>query len=325
MVLVLGACPSALPAALPRPTALGAPEAADPPEPTLTLALGGDVMLGRLVDRAVRRWGPRHVWGDVGSWLRRADLTLVNLECAIATSGEKFQPPRVFYFRAAPEAIEALQVAGIDFVSLANNHALDYGPSALLETIRRLDEAKIAHAGAGRDLAEAGRFALLEAKGIKVGVVSFADHFRLYAATETRPGTNVIEIRPSGPDFERVREALGRVRAAGAQLSVFSIHWGPNMRQAPDPGFVEFAHAVIDAGADIFHGHSAHVFQGIEIYRGKPILYDTGDLLDDYRVDPQLRNDQQLHERMRQLSAAMGTAVERHGNRLRVRPGSPRP
>jgi poly-gamma-glutamate capsule biosynthesis protein CapA/YwtB (metallophosphatase superfamily) len=76
-----------------------------------------------------------------------------------------------------------------------------------------------------------------------------------------------------------------------AELVVFSIHWGPNMRLRPPPDFRDFARAVIDAGADVFWGHSAHVVQGIEVWNGKPILYDTGDFADDYAVDPQLRND----------------------------------
>ena len=94
--------------------------------------------------------------------------------------------------------------------------------------------------------------------------------------------------------MRRVREAIASARTQGADLVVFSIHWGPNMRQTPTPEFVEFAHTVMDSGADIFHGHSAHLFQAVEIYKGKVILFDTGDLIDDYYVDPKLRNDQQM-------------------------------
>ncbi|MFQ6058609.1 MAG: CapA family protein [Anaerolineae bacterium] len=321
--------------------------------PRITLAFGGDTMLGRLVNDAMRVQGPLYPWGNVRPLLQDADLTLVNLECVIAESGEPFQPPRVFYFRADPKAIEALTGAGVDYVTLSNNHAMDFQAPALLETIALLDKYGIAHAGAGANLAEASRSAMLEAKGIKVGVVAFADHFLEYGATESRPGTNIIPITLDERAFQRVRESIQSTRAAGADLVVFSIHWGPNMRHVPSPGFVEFAHAVMDAGADIFHGHSAHVFQGIEIYRGKPIFYDTGDLVDDYYVDPVHKNDQQLlflvtataagvewielvplvisymqvnrargplfdeiYERMRRLSVPMGTEIERRGGRL---------
>ena len=319
----------------------------------ITLALAGDVMLGRLVNEAIRAKGPLYPWGDVLPLVREADLSLVNLECVIAESGEPFIPLRVFYFKADPEAIEVLTLAGIDYVTLSNNHALDFQGPALLETIRHLDEHGIAHAGAGRNAEEASQYALLEAKGIKVGVVAFADHFREYAATESTPGTNILPITLDDRHFHRVRESIEAVRAAGADLVVFSIHWGPNMRHVPPPDFKDFAHAVMDAGADIFHGHSAHVFQGIEIYKGKPIFYDTGDLIDDYYVDEEHKNDQQLLflvyatsdgverielipllisymqvnratgavfdeicERIGELSRAMGTEIRQEGDRL---------
>ncbi|TEU22188.1 MAG: CapA family protein [Anaerolineales bacterium] len=273
---------------MPSPTPRGTPGEG------ITLALAGDVMLGRLVNEAIRAKGPRYPWGDVLPLVREADLSLVNLECVIAESGEPFTPPRVFYFKADPEAIEVLTLAGIDYVTLSNNHALDFQAPALLETIRHLDEQGIAHAGAGRNAEEASQYALLEARGIQVGVVAFADHFQEYAATESRPGTNILPITLDERHFHRVRESIEAVRAAGADLVVFSIHWGPNMRHVPPADFEDFAHAVMDAGADIFHGHSAHVFQGIEIYQGKPIFYDTGDLIDDYYVDEEHKNDQQL-------------------------------
>jgi poly-gamma-glutamate synthesis protein (capsule biosynthesis protein) len=171
---------------------------------------------------------------------------------------------------------------------------MDYRAPALLETIGHLDDHGISHAGAGGNIREASQHALLEAKGIQVGVVAFADHYEEYGATGSDPGTNVIPITLDEVHFHRVRESIEAARAAGADLVVFSIHWGPNFTRAPSDLFVDFAHAVIDAGADIFHGHSAHVFHGIEIYRGKPILYDTGDLINDYYVDRQYQNDQQL-------------------------------
>jgi poly-gamma-glutamate synthesis protein (capsule biosynthesis protein) len=312
-------------------------------------------MLARLVDATLSRRGPEYVWGDVLPLLASADLCLVNLECVIAESGAPFVPKRVFYFRAGPRAIDALRVAGIDYVSLANNHAMDYQAPALLETLQRLDRARIAHAGAGASLAEAERPALLEAGGVKVAVVAFADHFDLYAASRNEPGTNVIQIATEGASFQRVRRALQRARDTGADLVVFSIHWGPNMREEPPPEFIEFARATIDAGADIFHGHSAHVFQGIEIYGSRPIFYDTGDLVDDYAVDDLLRNDRQLlfiveasrggvhavelvplfisdmqvnrargedfdavFSRLRRLSTPMGTRIDKSDGRLSV-------
>jgi poly-gamma-glutamate synthesis protein (capsule biosynthesis protein) len=356
LILLVGGCtpvPAQAPDIAPRPSPTTPLPTAERDAETITLALAGDVMLARLVNEAIRANGSLYPWGDVLPLVRKADLSLINLECVIAESGEPFEPARVFYFRADPQAIEVLTEGGVDYVTLSNNHAMDYQGPALLETIEHLDEHGIAHAGAGGNLQEAGQFALLEGGGIKVGVVAFADHFQEYAATETNPGTNIIPITLGAPHFSRVEEGIQAARAAGADLVVFSIHWGPNMRHVPPQHFKEFARAVIDAGADIFHGHSAHVFQGIEIYKGKPILYDTGDLIDDYYVDIVHRNDQQflflvtatqdgierielvpvlisnaqvntahgavvdeMYERMSKLSADMGTEIRREGDSL---------
>jgi poly-gamma-glutamate synthesis protein (capsule biosynthesis protein) len=104
---------------------------------------------------------------------------------------------------------------------------------------------------------------------------------------------------------EALLEMLERISDFGLRISqfalpnspdlvIFSIHWGPNMLERPSPLFREFARAVMEAGADVYHGHSAHLFQGLELYRGKPIIYDAGDFVDDYEVDAKLRNDQGL-------------------------------
>jgi poly-gamma-glutamate synthesis protein (capsule biosynthesis protein) len=88
-----------------------------------------------------------------------------------------------------------------------------------------------------------------------------------------------------------VERAVADVREMGVDTVIFSNHWGPNMVQRPNEIFRRFARAVIDRGVDIYYGHSAHVCQGVEIYRGKPILYDTGDFIDDYAVNSELHND----------------------------------
>ena len=100
----------------------------------------------------------------------------------------------MFFFRADPHAIDVLKIAGVNCVSLANNHTLDFGEEALLEMLNRLDEAGIAHAGAGRNLREASKPAVIEAGGLRVGVVSFTDNESAFAAKENSPGTNYIPI-----------------------------------------------------------------------------------------------------------------------------------
>jgi poly-gamma-glutamate synthesis protein (capsule biosynthesis protein) len=260
--------------------------------PSVTLALTGDVMLGRGVNQALRHHGPAYPWGDLLPWLTGADLTVVNLECVIAQGGHPWSRwPKVFHFRADPIAVTALKQAGINCVTLANNHVLDFETDALREMVMLLRRAGIAFTGAGCDLAEARRPVVLEARGLRVGILAFTDNEPGWAATPDAPGTNYIPIALNDAAMGPVREGIAQARSAGADLVVFTIHWGPNMIQRPSTAFRSFAHAIIDAGADLFLGHSAHIFQGIELHRGRPIIYDAGDFVDDYAVDPKLRND----------------------------------
>ncbi len=258
----------------------------------VTLALAGDVMLGRVVNDIMLRCGVAYPWGDVLPVIRSADLFLVNLECALTAHTNRWfgAEPKPFHFRAEPGAVETLQLAGVNFASLANNHIGDFGPEGLLETIAVLDRAGIAHAGAGPTAAAACAPARLTAKGCRVGVVAFADHPEEWAATETAPGLNYAPVSLSPADLEYVEPVLADARRQ-ADLLICSYHWGPNMCRRPTVEFRDFARRLIGAGVDVFWGHSAHVVQGIEVVDGGLILYDTGDFLDDYGTHPELRND----------------------------------
>ena len=261
-------------------------------ERPLTLALAGDIMLGRMVDATIAKRGFAYPWGDVLPVRERADLFLANLECALtASSGRWFDGrEKAFYFRADPSVVETLRLGRVDFVSLANNHAGDYGHEGLLETVRTLDAAGIAHAGAGATTRAAAAPAYLTSHGRRVGVVAFADHPREWAATDQSPGINYTTVDVAAGAFAAVQDAVGEARR-NADVVILSIHWGPNMRARPTRAFQAFARRVIDAGADIFWGHSAHVVQGIELWGDGVILYDSGDFIDDYAVDAALRND----------------------------------
>jgi poly-gamma-glutamate capsule biosynthesis protein CapA/YwtB (metallophosphatase superfamily) len=261
----------------------------------ITVALVGDVMLGRKVNDALRTLRPEQPWGDVLPLLVSTDLRIVNLECAL-TDHERpwMRTPKVFHFRADPSAVEVLRAARVDCCSLANNHTLDFEERGLLDTLEHLKAAGIRYAGAGLDREEAARPALLTARSdrpSRVAMLAVTDNEPPFAAGSDRPGANYLPVSLEPEVLHRVEATVTAVREAGAETVVFSNHWGPNMVQRPSVLFRQFAHAVIDRGADVYYGHSAHIFQGVEIYRGKPILYDTGDFIDDYAVDPRLRND----------------------------------
>lgn len=249
-------------------------------------------MLGRGVGEEIRSIRPEEPWGDVLPLLSNADARIANLECCVSARGLPWtRTPKVFHFRAPPVAVDVLRAARITAVSLANNHVLDYGEDALLDTLELLDAVGIAHAGAGLNLAQARKPAIIRAGATRVGLLAFTDNEPAFAATEGRPGTNFLEVSLEPPALRVVEAAIMEARAAGAEIVILSNHWGPNMVQRPSRLFREFARAVIDLGADVYYGHSAHLFQGVELYRGRWILYDTGDFLNDYAVDPLLRND----------------------------------
>src|SRR5215218_7108383 len=313
-------------------------------------------MLGRGVNETLRGVRPEEPWGDVLPLLLSADLRIINLECAITGHRRPWsRTPKVFHFRADPLATEVLRAARVDACSLANNHTLDFEEKGLLDTLAHLEAAGIRYAGAGRNLEEAARPVLLEGG---VTLVAFTDNEPPFAAGPDKPGTNYLPVSTEPEVLRRVEEAIGAAREAGARTVVFSNHWGPNMVRRPRATFRRFARAVVDRGADVYYGHSAHVFQGVEVYRSKPILYDTGDFIDDYAVDPDLRNDRSflfrvsmedgdlrrlelfpvvlpfarvelargdeqeiILDRMVNLSAEMGTVFDRREDRLVFEPG----
>jgi len=262
----------------------------------MKIALTGDVMLGRMVDEVIirnSRLPTATVWGDVLPLLLEADLRLVNLECVISQRGHKWQPDqKAFHFRASPRAIEVLQAARIDAVTLANNHILDYGPEALLECLTFLDDAGIPHTGAGRNLRDALTPILIEFGGNRVAVVSLTDNEPEWEAAEHHPGVNHVAYDRHGllePYRTRLAETISLARRQ-AQFVIISAHVGPNWG-APSPAMRALTHHLLDLGADLYWGHSNHTPQGIELYQGKAILYSTGDFIDDYAVDPTERND----------------------------------
>ncbi|MFN2525937.1 MAG: CapA family protein [Actinomycetota bacterium] len=249
-----------------------------------TLALAGDTMLGRGVGERIAQASARDLFApEVLELTNSADLFVVNLECCISERGEPWpDPAKPFFFRAPPRAVEVLQSLGVGCVTLANNHALDYGYVALMDTLEWLTEAGIEWVGAGPDESRARAPAVLERAGLRVGVVAATDHPAEYAATPDRAGVAYAEFRADVPDW-----IAAAVTAVDAERVLVTPHWGPNMTTEP-PGYVRRAgEKLLAVGADLVAGHSAHVFHGV----APRLIYDLGDFVDDYAVDPFLRND----------------------------------
>ena len=251
----------------------------------MKLALAGDTMLGRGVAETLTRGRPPQslVAPEVVEVAREADLFVLNLECAVSERGSPWPDPwKPFFFRAPPVAVETLVHLGVDCVTLANNHALDFGEEALLDTFDHLSRAGIAWVGAGLDVERAQAPVVLERHGFRLGVVGLTDHPAEYAAAGGRPGVAYADLSRGLPDW-----VVDAVRTVEADAVLVTPHWGPNMVTEPVPQVRAVSTALLEAGATFVAGHSAHVFHGVQ---GR-VLYDLGDFLDDYAVDPVLRND----------------------------------
>ncbi len=262
----------------------------------MKISLTGDVMLGRLVDQYViqnRSVRPEALWGDVLPIMLAADCRLTNLECVISDRGEEWHPTtKAFHFRGRPRAVDFLSAAKINGVTLANNHVLDFGPEALLDCFNLLDQAGIKRTGAGATMEEALAPLVLDVPAGRVAVVALTDNEPEWKATQTKPGVNYVRYGDRGliePYRSRMTQTLLSTRQQ-ADVVIVSAHVGPNWGP-PSKEIQALAHDLIDMGADLYWGHSNHTPQGIECYKGKVILYSTGDFVDDYMIDKDERND----------------------------------
>ncbi|MFI9721912.1 CapA family protein [Streptomyces sp. NPDC052396] len=253
----------------------------------VTVALAGDTMLGRgVAERLIEAPGAENLFApEVRDLLAGADLRVLNLECCVSDRGEPWPAPgKPFFFRAPPSAAHVLAELGVDCVTLANNHALDYGYDALADTLTLLPRAGIRVVGAGQDLGAAHEFTVLEADGLRLAVIGATDHPEDFAAAPDRPGVAFADLRHGVPGW--LLDTVARA-AEAADAVLLTPHWGPNMTSRP-PSYVRDSATILrGAGVTLIAGHSAHVFHGV----GDRVLYDLGDFIDDYAVDARLRND----------------------------------
>jgi len=288
-----------------------------PGRKTVTLFFGGDVMTGRGIDQilphpsdpeihevssnsaldyvelAERMNGPiprpvgfDYVWGDALEVLDavQPDARIVNLETSVTTHDQPW-PKKGIQYRMHPGNVPCLVAAGIDACALANNHVLDWSVEGLRETLASLHSHGILTAGAGEDLSEAMRPAIIEPEG-GPGIVLYSIAKRdsglpaSWTATESSPGVFGFRRVISTKAAALIRDVQERKQQG--EIVVVSIHWGGNWGYAVDREHTQFARMLIDAGADVIHGHSAHHVRGIEVYRERPVIYGSGEMLDDY-------------------------------------------
>lgn len=282
----------------------------------VTLCLTGDVMTGRGVDQVLPAAGdprlreryaasardyvalaeaasgpiPQPVdfswpWGDALQVLDelRPDLRIVNLETSI-TASDDFHPYKAVLYRMHPGNVPCLTAARLDACALANNHVLDFGVRGLENTLDVLTRAGLGPVGAGRDAQQAWRPVALTAGDQRVLVWSVGSPSsgvpRSWEAARGVAGVALLS-EESDADGDAICERVRRMKQPG-DIAVVSVHWGSNWGYAVPRAQVRLAHRLIRSGVDVVHGHSSHHPRGVEVYRGRLVLYGCGDLVNDY-------------------------------------------
>lgn len=255
----------------------------------ITLTAVGDIMLGGGVEALIKQYGAEYPFQHVATILKNSDITFANLESPLTDENNKavwdytkiLDKPieidgKVFssvYCKSIPEAVKGLTYAGIDIVSIANNHIMDYGATGLLDTIKALSESNIKFIGAGKHINDARKPVILQVKDVKVGFLAYSD---VYIASKKRPG--VAPTKYIEKDIEKLKDEVDVV--------VISIHQGMDIADYPLSNEVQMMHSIIDSGVDLILRHHPHVVQGVEHYKKGAIVYSLGNFVFDYTIDP---------------------------------------
>lgn len=244
-------------------------------DPPLQFVFAGDILLSDHVLNAYQKAG--NIGGVVDSGFRQvidaSDIFMANEEFPFSTRGTPAEDKQ-FTFRVAPSTIFVFKELGIDIVTLANNHAIDYGTDALLDTCDTLDEAGISRVGAGKNLDEAKAPVILEAQGKKIGFLGASRVIPVgsWNATSTKPGMLTTY------DPKILVDEIKKLRSQCDYLVVY-VHWGIERKETPEDYQRSLGKQYIDAGADIVIGSHPHVLQGVEYYKGKPVVYSLGNFI----------------------------------------------
>ena len=242
---------------------------------TITISMVGDIFMDGSIRGLIDRNGTDYPWEMVKEYFQKDDLSIGNLETSITTRGEKWED-KLYNFRSDPKNLSAMKDAGLDVVNLANNHTLDYGYEGFIDILDYLDRYGIKRIGGGRNKEEALKGAIVEIKGVKIGLLGFSrvvPHVDWYA-TSKRPGI-------VGAYDVHINQVIDRVveMKKDVDILILSIHWGEEGSSIPRQKEIDLARKLIDNGVDIIMGHHPHVLQGIEIYKGRPIFYSLGNFI----------------------------------------------
>ncbi|GAA0371213.1 CapA family protein [Bacillus horti] len=240
---------------------------------SITLAFAGDTMAAGKVAPILADRGYMYPWEQAKPYFTEADLAMVNLETAVSTKGHEAED-KTFAFNSHPDLLKGASWAGIDLVTLANNHALDYGKNAFLDTLHYLHDHSLEYVGGGKNEAEA--FARVD-KVVEGKTIGFLGYSRVLPAVSWYAGVDTPGLA-SGYQEERVLEHIAKA-AEETDLTIVYMHWGKELADEPEEKDRELARKMIEAGADIVIGSHPHVLQGLEYYKGKLIAYSLGNFI----------------------------------------------
>ncbi len=264
----------------------------------LTISAVGDIMLGDLpacsgfgVGSKIAKYGPDFPFAKCKGVFTGSDIAIGNLEVVLSRFNPKTDPFAKTHLRAQPEAIEGLVSAGINCVTLANNHIMQHGLAAVLETADHLISKGIAFTGIEYPDRDMRNLRILEKNGFRVGMLGYNFRPEQYTVSP--------RIDVAGSE-ERICNDIESVRGQ-VDIIVLSLHWGEEFINRPSGEQVRLGRKFIDSGAHIILGHHPHILQGVERYRGRVIAYSLGDFVFDLWDEP-LRRSMILRMQVRDVN-----------------------
>lgn len=255
------------------------PEETAPGDQVL-IHFAGDTIFSGNVAKVLEKQGYDYPYQYVKDLFQGDDLTVLNLETPV-TYGGTVAEDKTFVFKSSPKALGEMAKAGVDAVNLANNHTLDQGVEGLLDTIQHLKDNKIKYVGAGSNSDEAYAPIYFERKGIKIALCGFSRVIPQADWAATKKNAGVAAVYDSTLAVKAIKEARKK-----ADLVLVVTHWGKERVTKLEDHQTNLSHAFIDAGADLVIGGHPHVMQGIEQYKGKWVVYSTGNFIFTKSNDP---------------------------------------
>ena len=272
---------------------------------TIRLVLGGDVMLGRNFNDIFDSDYDFNPWGNTKSLTSTGDIFSANLETTITNYSKKW-PDKRFNYRMNPQDGFKLLEGNFNYLSLANNHILDYRRQGVIDTMSNLDKLGIWYSGAGLNITQARQSVYFKIDkpelSMRVNYLSASNYFSEWSSGSNNEGIWYIDIENWEAYKENVINRIKDVRI-NCDILVFNMHFGPNWLDCPSDSMRQFAHDIICAGVDILQGHSAHHVLPLEVVKREikmneniktdcgVVFYSLGCLIDDYVVNKKYRND----------------------------------